>query len=164
MAITHARAYVKQISLYLNNEDYEKAHSLSREFVAAFKDNLPAHTLLALSAYRVGEFDEAAKEGRTAFNMTNNPDDMLACALITALAYYDLGEFEKGYEILSAMEKSKKTDGLESLLVIFALALNSPDEAFRHYEELHTLNKDAAEGLLFRIVEGMASQEASQES
>ena len=158
MAITHARSYVKQISLYFKNQDYEKAYSMSKEFASAFKDDLSAHTLLALSAYQAKKLDEAKKQGRIAFNMAHNTDDLLACALITALAYYDLGEYEKGYEILLTMEKKKKTDGLESLLVMFALALNSPDDAFKHYGELHKLNKEAAEGLLFRMVEGMSAQ------
>jgi len=151
--ITKPSAYLKQIYLYLKNGDNESAYSTSKDFVAKFPQEMPAHFLLALSALKLNKFDETRIEGRKAFNMAVVPEDMFSCALICSLAYFELKEYAKGYELLTLVEKTKKTDQLEELLVLFSLAINNPEEAFKHEEELSRLNARAADDLLMRLME-----------
>jgi tetratricopeptide (TPR) repeat protein len=156
MDITKPKAFLIQISLYLKNNDAESAYSMSKDFVAKFPSEMAAHYLLAFSALGSKRYEEAKMEGRKAFNMASSDEDMLTCALLASMAYYELKDYAKGYELLLAVEKRAKTAELEKLMVLFSLAANSPEEAFRHEEELFRLNSKAAIELLAKITSGLA--------
>jgi tetratricopeptide (TPR) repeat protein len=156
MEITKPNAFLTQISLYLKNNNPESAYTLSKDFVGKFPAEMSSHYLLALSALRSGRLEEAKLEGRKAFNMAQSTEDMITCALVSGMAYYELKEYAKGYEILSLMERKGKTAELEKMLVIFSLALNSPNDAARHEEELFRLNAAAARNLLARAVDSLS--------
>ncbi len=151
MELTKPSAYLAQISIYLKNGDRESAYSMSKEFANKFPDTMTSHYLLALSALGHGKYEEAKMEGRKAFNLAATQEDMLTCALITGMAYYELKDYGKGYEILLLMESKSKTVELEKFLVMFSLAMNSPEAAARHEEELLRLNSRAALDLIVRI-------------
>jgi hypothetical protein len=156
MDLTKPKAFLIQIALYLRNNDAESAYALSREFVGKFPAEMSAHYLLAFSALGSKRYEEAKTEGRKAFNMASSDEDMLTCALVASMAYYELKDYAKGYELLVVMEKRAKTAELEKLMVLFSLAANSPEEAFRHEEELFRLNSKAAIELLAKITGGLS--------
>lgn len=146
----HKKGYISQAAIYLRNKDYSKAYSFAKEFIAKFPDEIIAYYFLSAAAFWLKKYDEAAVEGRKAFNKADNYDDMLPCAIITASAYYEMDQFDKGFEILTIMEKKKKTEELEKLLFLFSVAKNDGKEAVVHLDELYKLNRQAADQMAAR--------------
>ena len=144
-------SFMKQITIYLNGENHQDAYELSKQFVEKFTNEMIAHFLLAKSAFRVGKYDETAIEGRKAFNLSNSPYDALASALVTATGYYQLEEYNKGYEILKSMEQAGKSEDLQFLLFMFSLARKDTKEAAKHGAELYVMNRRATEDLIGRL-------------
>ena len=144
--------YTAQVATYLKNQEYGKAYDLGKTFVQAFPDDVVAHFLLAESAFWSGKYEEAAFEGSKAFNKSSNDEDMLACAIITSSAYYELGKYAEGYKLLKMVEPRKKSEELEKLLFIFSLEMNDDKEAMKHVDDLFKLNKKAAEELIVKYL------------
>ena len=153
MELTKPESFAKQIALFFNNGDFQRAYELAQELIVKFPDEMLAHFLLAQAAYRIGRFEDAKMEGRKAFNIASEVDDMIGCALITASAYYSLGEYQKGYELLEEMEKKKSTEEIQSALMIFSLAMENPKEAILHLEKLYGLNKQLAMDMAAKMLE-----------
>jgi tetratricopeptide (TPR) repeat protein len=97
------KGYIAQIAAYLKQKDYEKAYNLAKELVDKFPNEVATHFILSQAAFWVGKYDESAKQGRIAFNKSTSVDDMLACTIITASAYYEAGKIKEGLEILNFM-------------------------------------------------------------
>ncbi len=146
----HKSGYTSQIAAYLRNKNYEKAYTFSKEFVQKFPNEMVAHYLLSQSAFWVKKYGEAALEGSRAFNKSDSRDDMLACAVITASAYYELKEYEKGHKLLEVMARRKTNESLESLFFLFSIARNDGRAAAEHLNELYRLNQQAAKEMAAR--------------
>jgi hypothetical protein len=138
------KGYISQISLYLNNKDYQNAYNMSKQFIAAFPDELIARFLLAESAFWAGQYHEAALEAHKAFNKATEYDDMLSCALVAGSAHFQLREYQKGMEILKHIERRKSSADLEKMLFAYSMAMHNPQEAAMHLNELHRMNQAAA--------------------
>jgi len=149
---TKKEAYARQLAIFIRNEDRQRAYELSKEFVNAHPDEMLAHFLLALAAYRLDKFDEAKLEGRKAFNLASSADDMLVSALLTSSAYYNKGEYTQGYELLKTIEKRKSTDELQKRMFIFAMALGKSDEALQHMDELFKMNESMAADMVLKML------------
>jgi tetratricopeptide (TPR) repeat protein len=149
---TKKEAFARQLAIFIRNEDRQRAYELSKEFVNTYPDEMLAHFLLALAAFRLDKFDEAKLEGRKAFNLAQSADDMLVAALLTSSAHYDLGEYTQGYELLRSIEKRKSTDELQKRMFIFAMALGKSDEALQHMDQLFKLNESMAADLVLKML------------
>ena len=79
---TKKEAFIKQVALYLKNEDYRQAYPMAKELVTKFPDDLAGHFLLSKTAFWLDKYDESINEGRKAFNMSNEKD-MLICAILS---------------------------------------------------------------------------------
>lgn len=152
MEFSKPSAFTKQIAIYISNGDKDGAVNTAKDFILKFPDEIMAHMLLAMASLMAGNYEIAKNEGRKAFNMTSNPDDMLSCAIIAAMAHFQLKEYEKGYEILSVIEPQKSTAQLEEMLVIFSILIDNPDMATKHYSLLFKMNSKLAEELFMRII------------
>jgi hypothetical protein len=126
------QGYIVQTAAYLRNSEYENAYGLAKQFVEKFPDEMAAHYLLSQASFWTSRFDEAVLEGSKAFNKCNCDDDMLACALVAASAYYELEKFDKGFHLLMVMGGRKKSEELEKLMFLFSLARNDAEEAALH--------------------------------
>ncbi|MDD5340586.1 MAG: CDC27 family protein [Candidatus ainarchaeum sp.] len=146
MAIEKKDAFIKQMAIFLGNRQYEDAYGLGREFAAKFPADMVSHYLLAKAAFWTGKYEEALAEGRKAFNLASGPD-INACAVITASAYYSLGRYPEGYELLSSI-KTKGDEDLEKLKFIFAMVMGREKEAVECLDDLFRINRKAAEKLL----------------
>jgi tetratricopeptide (TPR) repeat protein len=153
MEFTHAKSFIKQITLYLQNKDNEKAHKLAKEFSVKFPNDLISHFLLSKACFNIRDYDGAKLEGRKAFNMSHSYEDMLACALLTSMAYLETKEYEKGFSLLKEMEKKGTSEELELALVTFSLALKNEAEALDHIKRLFALNEELATDLANRMIE-----------
>jgi lipopolysaccharide biosynthesis regulator YciM len=142
--------YISQIVMYLNNEDYEHAYDMSKEFIGNFPNELISRFLLAESAFWSGHFQEAAIEGHRAFNKASDNEDMLSCALVTASAYFELEEYAKGLDILKFMENRKSNEDLEKMMFVYSMAMHNPKEAAMHLNELYRINKAMAVNVVRR--------------
>ena len=145
------KGYVSQTLTYIKNKDYEQAYKFTKEMVEKFPDDLVSHYLLSVSCFWSKKYDEAALEGRRAFNKASG-EEILPCAVITASAYYELEQFDKGLEILEYAEKTKKSENLEKLLFIFSMAKNNAQKAAEHLNELYKLNHESAEEMIDRYL------------
>ena len=141
-------AYLTQIFAYLSNQDYEKAHEFSREFVDAYPKEMISHLILAKSAFRLKNYEIAAEQARLAFNLAESYDDMATCAVLASTAYYQTEEFEKGYELLEQMKKIKNTEEIEKMMFILSMALKKHAKAMEHLDELTKFNKKTAKDLI----------------
>jgi len=148
----HKAGYISQTVIYIRNKDYERAYSFAKEFAERFPDEMVAHYLLSASAFWAKKYEEAALEGRKAFNKASDYEDMLPCAIVTASSYYELKQYDKGFEFLQTVEKTKTNENLEKLMVLFSLARNDAKEAAAHLNELYKLNQEAAEELALRYL------------
>lgn len=153
MEFTHSKAFVKQITLYIKNKDNQKAHTLAKEFVEKFPDDMVSHFLLSKAAFNVGKFDAAKLEGIKAFNMSHVYEDMLACAILASTAYLETKEYAKGFRLLKEMEKEGTSEELQLALLVFSLALKNENEALVHIEKLYELNEKLATELAERMIE-----------
>lgn len=146
------KGYLKQLSLYLSNKDYGQAYPLAKQFLEEYPDEMMANYLYATAAFWAGENENAAKYGRMAFNLSKSPDDLLASAIITSSAYYELKQYQKAFDMLSSMEKLKYNEEIEKLLFVFSLALKDEKEAYKHAKNLYVMNKKAAQELLKKFI------------
>jgi len=149
---TKKEAFARQLAIFLRNDDAKRAYELSKEFTLRFPDEMLAHFLFAMAAYRIERYDEAKAEGRKAFNLASSSDDMLVTSLLASSAHYHLGEYAQGYELLRAMEKRKSTYELQKRMFLFVLALNKSDEALCHMDRLFKLNQSMAADIMLRML------------
>ncbi len=154
MAELGKNAYIKQMIIYFGNQDYQVAYTFGKEFAQKFPDEMVAHFFLAKAAYWTGNHQEAASEGRKAFNLSTVPEDMLATAIIAGTAYYELREYSKGLEMLNGISKNKTSEELETLLFLFNLAIKDEKAALVHVEKLYKMNKKTAEDLMLKVIGG----------
>ncbi len=145
--------YVKQIAIYLDSGDYPKAYALSKEMAGAFPREMISHFLLAKCSLRMGKNDEALKEARLSFNLSSDRKDLLASALVMATAFYMLGRYREGSDLLSQFESDGNED-VERLDVIFAAAMGDENAAEKHVRILMKLNRKAAEEMIERFLIG----------
>src|SRR5271157_1366042 len=124
MAWMKEGAFQKQIVLYLNNRCYRQAYDFSMEYLDAYPEDMTAHFLSAKAAFWVGKYDVAAIEARKAYNLAKNESDMLMCAIHACVAYYKLGEYQKGYDLVKATEKFPPCEEMEQVSFLFCLAMD----------------------------------------
>jgi tetratricopeptide (TPR) repeat protein len=141
-----------QIAAYLRNKDFQKAYNLSKEFVGKFPNEVISHYLLSESAFWFGRYEEAAMEGRRAYNKSVSDDDMLVSAIVAGSAYFELKQYAKGLEFLKHVESRKTSENLERLLFMFSMAVNDDKEAAEHLSELYKMNQKAAEDIALRYL------------
>lgn len=152
MAIEKKDAFIRQMAIFLGNKQYDSAYEFGREFAGKFPADMVSHYLLAKAAFWTGRYGEAAEEGRKALNLARNPD-INACAAITASAYYSLGRYPEGYELLSKI-KTKGDEDLDRLKFIFAMVMGREKEAIECIDDLFRINRRAAEKLLETVLLG----------
>lgn len=146
MAIEKKEAFIRQMAIFLGSRQYDSAYDFGREFADKFPSDMVSHYLLAKAAFWTGRYAEAAAEGRKAFNLARGTD-INACAAITASAYYSLGRYPEGYELLSKIRTSGDED-LDKLKFIFAMVMGREKEAIECIDDLFRINRRAAEKLL----------------
>lgn len=153
MAIERKEAFIHQMALFLGSQQYERAYEFGHEFADKFPSDMVSHYLLAKAAFWTGRYVEAAAEGRKAFNLASGPD-INACAAITASAYYSLGRYPEGYELLSKIKTGGDED-LDKLKFIFAMVMGREKEAIEYIDDLFRINRRAAEKFLERVMESI---------
>jgi tetratricopeptide (TPR) repeat protein len=146
------RAYVKQLSLYLQNKEYEKSYPLAKEMYEEFPGDPMSHYFLAAAAYWNKHYEEAIEHGRKAFNLVNSNEDMIACALVTSSAYYVLGRYPEALRMLRAVEELQPTAGIEKMMFVISLAMGDKDEAMGHVTKLYSMNRKMAVELLKKFL------------
>jgi len=142
--------YARQLSIYFRDGEHRKAYDLAKAFVKDFPKDMVSHFALSKSAFWLGEHTLAAKEGRKAFNLAKNAEDLRVCALLTASAYYELGEFRKGSELLSSIEEPDPR--IETLRFVFSLAIGDKGSALSHAKALLELDPKGGAGIIRRFV------------
>jgi tetratricopeptide (TPR) repeat protein len=152
MELTKKEAFIKQLVVYLKEDDYSKAYELAKTFTQKFPDQMIAHFLLGRAAFGILRFEEAKNEARMAFNMSRSYEDMLATALLASTAHLELREYAKGYGLLHEMEKMGSSTELQTALVVFSLAQRNASEVIMHLDKLYALNERLAMDLANRIV------------
>jgi len=140
-------SFVKQIALYLQNEEHQKARDLSAEMAAAFPDEMISHFLLAKSSFRLTRYGDAVEEGTRAFNLARSRPDMEACAILISAARFMLGQYPEGYRLLLMFEPDN-TEQVEELLLIFSSVLGDERATEKHVRTLMRIDNEAAEELL----------------
>lgn len=149
--------YVKQLILYFQNGSYQKAFSLSKDFVRRFPKDSTPHFFLARSAFWLNDFPTAKDESLKAFNLSDGEDEMAVAGILLACSYFQLKEYQQGKEVLALLrtELPQKED-LQKLRFIFSLALNDEAAAMRHLELLYTINRKAASDFIVQFLERYA--------
>ena len=146
--------FIKQISLYFKNGEYQQAYLLSKEFADAFPENMASHFLLAKSAFWLNNFEEAEEESTKAFNLAKGNDELAVAGILKACAYYRLKKFREGLDLLNLLKtKLPQREEIAKLKFIFALALNDEAAALRHLESLYEINKKAASELIVSVLD-----------
>lgn len=146
-------AYQKQLILYLKNKSYQQAYDFSKKYVQEYPDDMISHFLLAKSALWVEQYSEAALEARKAYNLAKNEADLVMCGIHACIAYYRLREFDKGFELLKAMERIRICEESEQLFFLFSLAMGNDAEARKHFNEMFRIDNDAAKDFLTNLAE-----------
>ena len=154
MELTKKEAFIRQLAVYLRDDDFAKAYELAQAFVMRFPGEMISHFLLARAAFGVRRYDEAKTEARKAFNMSDKYDDMLATALLASTAHLELKEYAAGYELLREMEKHGDSAELQTIMIVFSLAQRNAMGLIRHLERLYRLNERLALEMAMRIVKG----------
>lgn len=149
-----AEAYQRQLVLYLNNQSYEQAYEFARQYAGEYPDDMISHFLWAKSSLWLGKYDETVIEARKAFNLARDEADMAMCAIHACIAYYRLGEYAKGFELLQAMDRIRTCEETEQLSFLFSLALGNDVEARKHFEAMMNIDSAAAMAFLQEISEG----------
>jgi tetratricopeptide (TPR) repeat protein len=148
-------AYQKQIIIYLNNRAFGQAYDFSREYLNAYPNDMAAHFLAAKSCLKSEKFEEAATEARKAFNLAKAEGDMIMCAIHGAVAYYRLGQYRKGYELIKAAEGSGPCQEIEQLAFLCCLALDLDSEGSVHFRNMFAIDKEAAGKFVTAVAEGI---------
>ena len=154
MELTKKEAFIKQLVIYLRDDEYTKAYELAQDFVKRFPDDMICHFLLARTAFGVLKYEETKTEARKAFNMSKSYEDMLATALLASTAHLELREYTQGYGLLREMERQGDSAELETAMVVFSLAQRDSKELVSHLDRLYRLNERLALDLAMRIAKG----------
>ncbi|MFH0884903.1 MAG: hypothetical protein V1861_04295 [Candidatus Micrarchaeota archaeon] len=147
-------AYQRQLILYLNNKAFEQAYDFAKQYVGEHPDDMVAHFLLSKAALWQGKYEETVLEARKAFNLARNEADMVMCAIHACIAYYRLQQYDKGFELLQALDRIRTCEETEQLAFLFSLAVGNDVEARKHFNAMMTIDSDAAMGFLKEISEG----------
>lgn len=144
MEFTKKDPFIKQIALYVQNQEFERAYELSRDFTVKFPNELTSHFLLAKTAFRLKKFADAIAAGRKAFNLASTKEDMLASAVVLSSSYFMSGARVEAYKVLRSIDGEGNTDA-ERLMFIYALSVQNAAEATEHLDRLYKINRRAAE-------------------
>ena len=146
--------YLKQIAIYFQQGEYQKAYQLSEEFVEKHPDSMASHFLLAKAAFWVNDFEKARDEAKKAFNLSNGEGEIAVSGILLACSHYRLKDYEKGIEILRLLKSKAGTgENIMKLKFVFALALHDEPAAMRHLDELYEINKKEASSIMFKLLE-----------
>lgn len=148
-------AFVKQIILYFNNQNYSGAYSLASEFAVKYPDDLISNFFLTKACFYMNKHDEAVTTGRKTFNLSTG-QDVVTTGILLASIYFMKREYVTGYKLLESIEKNPalKTNGeVHELMTILSLALNNPQQAMRNIEKLYQLNSKYAEDFILKFFE-----------
>lgn len=148
-------AYQKQLILYMQNECMGQAYDFAKQYMAEYPADMVAHFLMAKAALGTNRFDEAAMEARKAFNLAKDEADMVMCAIHACIAYYKLGEYAKGFELLKATERIRVVEETEQLFFLFSLAVNDDKEAEKHFNTMFAIDEKAAREFVSSVAEGL---------
>ena len=148
-------AYQTQLILYLQNQSNSQAYEFAKQYVVEYPEDMVAHFLLAKSAIASEHFEDATIEARKAFNLAKNEADMIMCVIHACVAYYKLGEYTKGLDLLKASEHIRTCEETEQLFFLFSLLVNDDREAERHFTAMIATDEGAAKEFLTNIAEGM---------
>ncbi len=110
-------AYLKQITLYLKNND-PKAYELSIKFTAEHDKEMISHYIRSKIAFGMGNFREAAEESQLAYNLSENKADISRCAIIAAVSNYSMGDIGKGIKFLEESIKISPSENTKKLLFL----------------------------------------------
>ncbi|VVC02779.1 Uncharacterised protein [Candidatus Bilamarchaeum dharawalense] len=149
-------AYQKQLVCYLQSQSNEQAYTFAKQYVNEYPDDMIAHFLLAKSALAFGNFAEATIEARKAFNLSKNEADMIMCVIHACVAYYKLGEYAKGFELLKSTENIRTCEETEQLFFLFSLLVDNDREAERHFNSMFATDNIAAKEFVTSVAEGGA--------
>ncbi len=155
MAWLKESAYQKQIIIYLNNRAFGQAYDFSKEYLTAYPNDMAAHFLAAKSCLKSEKFDEAAAEARKAFNLAKDEADMIMCAIHGAVAYYRLGQYQKGYDLLKATKGFAPCQEIEQLSFLCCLALDMDCEGATHFKNMFDIDREAAGKFVTTVAEGV---------
>jgi tetratricopeptide (TPR) repeat protein len=155
---TRENSFTKQILIFWNYREYDKAYELSMDFTKSFPRSLIAHYLLAKYYIKREEYPMALAEGHRAFNLAQSPEDLIATGVFLACAYYHVRRYSKGYEILN-MLREYGDEKVEKALIILSLCMNDPTEAMMHVDALYVINKDIANKFVDKFLEMARSLE-----
>ncbi len=145
--------YIKQISIYFKNGDYNKAYDLSKEFAEKFPNDMASHFLFAKSAFWLNNFQVAEEESTKAFNLSVGNDELAIVGILRVCAYYRLKKYQKGMQLLNLLKtKLPQREEIAKLKFIFALALHNEPAAMRHLDMLYEINENAASELIMKIL------------
>ncbi len=153
MELSRDNSYIKQIILYFKNKDFSNAYNLAKQFNEKKPDDLISNFLLAKSLFYLNKYDDALNVGRKAFNISQG-QDLVTTGILLGSIYYMKGDYVGGYKILRSLESDKniKINGeVEELMTILSLALNNPEQAMRHIDQLYQLNSKYAEEFILRF-------------
>lgn len=146
-------SYIKQIAIYLQQEEYAKAKAHAKKFTEKYPESMPAHFLLAKSSFWLNDFKTAREEAQKAFNLSKGQDELAITGILLACSYYQLKEYEKGLGLLALLKtKLSAQENVMKLRFVFALALHDEPAAMRHLEELHSMNRREATALISKFL------------
>lgn len=112
-------AFLKQIGIFLQKREYEKAYELSKEFTARY-DNAISHLILSKCLFWMGSYKEMLPEARKALRMSTG-DDKEPAAVLLAAACYKLGRLAEGQKALSGLGETKNMDAIKMRFMIAAM-------------------------------------------
>jgi tetratricopeptide (TPR) repeat protein len=146
--------YIKQIALYFQQGEYQKAYKLSKEFAEKHPESMPAHFLLAKAAFWINDFETAKDEAKKAFRLSEGEEALAVSGILLACSYYRLKDYEGGMKILKLLKsKTGAGENIMKLKFIFALALQDEPAAMRHLDELYDVNKKEASRIMLRLLQ-----------
>lgn len=148
---TKIEGFVKQISIFLEDKQYQKAYSLSNEMQTAFPSEMISHFLLAKSAFWLEKYEETIVEGLKAQKLSQYKSDAATCVVLTSSAYFMLEKYDEGYALLKNFDSSSNYN-VKKLLLLFSAVLGEEKSAEKYARELLKLNKASAEDLISRFL------------
>ncbi len=150
---TSKAPYIKQISIYLKNESYTQALSLTKEFTEAFPEYMMAHFLYAKSAFWANKLETADNVSSRAFNLSRGQDELAVAGILRACTLFRLKRYPEGMKLLKLLNtKLKQKEEIEKLEFIFALALKDEKEALTHLKALYKINKESASSFIAQVL------------
>ena len=143
---------MKQIAIYMHNEEFEKAYGLSKDFLAKFPKEMMSHFFLAKSAFWLGKYEECKAESQKAFNIATDTNAMKMCAILGSSAHYQLGEYGNGYKMLETVSKTMNDGSVQQMLFILAVAMKDRKKAIWHLDQIFALNKEMTKELIAEFI------------